>query len=202
MCSLRAKVRNEHIHETVVANKITKTSKMEENTNTNDVSQSQTGFISWLKNNNWWISLILAIPLAIIANLITPLVSDRISNYSEKNAIERISSLKEEYNEVKYYHENKTELTLYLNHAIIQMTVIGAFTTIASALLFFIQGIAKKIFPNRSNIPKISGFSVFFSIMLIVPVLIFTIGNKAIKTYNNVKNYEKYEKVILEKIKE
>jgi H+/gluconate symporter-like permease len=173
-------------------------------------SNEEKGFVSGIKNNNWWISLLLAIPIGIFVNIITPAIQDKYSEYSEKAAISRIERIKAEYNDAKYFSENKEEFSIHMSSKIIQMTMIGAFTTIASAFLFLAQFLINKlqkkyssrIYERKNNLKELNMFInlIFFGIMLIVAILIFNIGRGTLRDYENVKNFKEYEKMIIKEL--
>jgi len=161
--------------------------------------KQEKGFISRMKNNNWWISLLLAIPIGILANILTPVIQEKYSKYSENAAAKRIERMKTEYNEAKYYSENKEEFSIYMSSTIIQMTMIGAFTTIASGFLFFVQILIRRFVPFKRSRDSLRTYMdlTFFVIILFVSILIFSIGRVTLRDYENVRNFKENEKMIL-----
>ena len=156
-------------------------------------SEQEKGIINKIKNNNWWISILLAIPIGILANVLTPAIQDKYSKYSENAAIKRIERIKTEYTAAKYYSENREEFSIYMSSVIIKMTMIGTITTIAVAFFTFAQS-----FINRLRKVKLNFTQWIYSvIILFVAISIYSIAREALREYDNVKNFKEYEKMIL-----
>ena len=65
-----------------------------------------------IKDVNWAISLIAAIPLAIVANLLTPKVADRLARRSKEKTDKRIDEIEKELNRVKEIASDKYKLAV------------------------------------------------------------------------------------------
>ena len=93
-----------------------------------------TEIINFIKEVNWALSLIAAIPLAVIANLLTPKVANWLGSKSVEKAKRRIADLQEELKKV--YDLAHDPIMLSHENNIALFKVLG-FIAIGSAMDFF-----------------------------------------------------------------
>lgn len=89
------------------------------------------GLFDLLAQVNWILSLLMAIILSIIANLVTPSIRNRYAKLSEKRSSARVELLKSELEEICKYANSPSELSLLVSTSILQVLV---FFSMASAI--------------------------------------------------------------------
>jgi len=151
-------------------------------------------------NNDILIGLLLSIPVGIITSLLTPLIQKIFQNISQKARVKANDISKKEYEKLKIYYANKTELSLFFINVIIKTTFISAFMSILSYLFFISSQILYPIinyfysyhYLNISIIlPAIGQF-----ILLIGSILIVNICKSAINVWKKIRNFDEYERVL------
>lgn len=74
-------------------------------------------YLNLLSQVNWWVSLFAAIPLSIIANILTPYVQNWLAKKSTKKAQKRLKELQSELDTVSDFVNNKDSLHLHLTRS-------------------------------------------------------------------------------------
>jgi len=151
-------------------------------------------------NIDLWISIALAIPLAIVANLFTPKLQrwlDARLERSKKAKIEKkeaarqlqLYNLRKELLEVSKYHDNKNELNQLFLVSLIKVAMYGAIGTI--------YGIT---FPFMGDLTSLNGVSGIMArtgaqiTALTVSMFIFMTCTQAMRVHKKVRDFEEYEK--------
>jgi hypothetical protein len=104
-------------------------------------------------NSGFWLGLILAIPLAIIGNIVTRPVEKYLDSRIRSRALRRTRITRQEYERVKRYRENREEFYEFMLRSVVfianstALLIFGAFG--ASLLLLadsrYFTGIAEKV---------------------------------------------------------
>lgn len=128
-------------------------------------------FFEWLKDINWALSLLAAIPLSIVANMITPKVQNWFGRRSGDKARKRIDELEHELDNIEKFIENKENFYLYLVRQ--------------GFIILMLLGIGNLV---SSIIPIISG--VFGSIFYLIAI---NKGLKSAQLIENVTNFDSYK---------
>ncbi|HFQ5086906.1 TPA: hypothetical protein ACGUVT_004536 [Vibrio vulnificus] len=147
-----------------------------------------------------WISIALAIPLAIIANLFTPRFQrwlDSRLERSKKAKIEKrekarnaqLKHLKMEFEEVSKYYADKTELNLLFLVSLVKVAMYSALGTVYGALFPMIGETLK-----WEGIGGVLGRTGAQVTALLVSMLIFVTCSKTIKMYTKVRDFDEYKR--------
>jgi len=135
-------------------------------------------FENWLKETNWALSLLAAIPLAIIANLLTISVRNWLARRSAIKAKKRLKELEDDLKKAETYIDDREKLYLFLARGIF------------SVLIFIALGSAMS-----SIMPLLSG--PIGSIFYLVAILR---AYQCLNMVKNISNFDKYKGEILSQI--
>lgn len=142
---------------------------------------------------SWWLAVLLAVPLSIMANLLTPPIHNWLSDRSTEQAIERLTDLEKEYSEVSKYASNKPAFNSYLLSVVIKSALYLAFIMIINRLLSYA---ASFIDAPESALNKNKTFLTLHTLYALISIvgllLIFNLCNSAQKMYDNVEQYGNY----------
>ncbi|KPN76178.1 hypothetical protein AEA42_15175 [Shewanella sp. Sh95] len=147
-----------------------------------------------------WVSIALAIPLAIVANLFTPKLQrwlDARLERSKKAKIEKkeaarrlqLDGLKKELSEVSKYHSDKTELNQLFLISLIKVAMYGAIGTIYGAIFPFMGELT-----SWDGLGGIVGRTGAQITALAVSMLIFMTCAQTMRMHKKVRDFEEYEK--------
>lgn len=147
-----------------------------------------------------WVSIALAIPLAIVANLFTPKLQrwlDARLERSKKAKIEKkeaarqlqLEELKKELSEVSKYHSDKTELNQLFLISLIKVAMYGAIGTIYGAIFPFMGELT-----SWDGLGGIVGRTGAQITALAVSMLIFMTCAQTMRMHKKVRDFEEYEK--------
>ncbi len=145
---------------------------------------------------NLWISVLLAIPLAIVANLFTPKVREWIDARAERRKEKKrkqteeqkqaaIGRINKECDEIERFVGNRTIYREYLLEVVIRATLYGAISALYAGAVSVIAwsvdlgGIAQKLL-----------FSVAQFATLFGSLLVFQVSWKGLKVINRVHDFE------------
>lgn len=155
---------------------------------------------------DFWISVFVAIPLAIVANLLTPPISRWFDKRLELNQVRKteiskrrrknqLVKLTKELERVRSFHQDRIKVIQYLLFILLQVAMLGAFASVYGGMFAFL-GEAERWNSFLGMIGRTGGQL----ITLIVPLLIFEICQKAITLQRRVVNFDHYEKETLRMI--
>ena len=86
----------------------------------------------------FWLGLVAAVPLSIVANLITPYIQRWLESKSEQAASKKTLRTRAEYEQISVYRNNPTEFTQYLIFVAVQIAALSAAIGVIFGLLDFI----------------------------------------------------------------
>lgn len=146
-----------------------------------------------------WVSIALAIPLAIAANIFTPRVQKwldtRVSYVRERKAAEQLqkrqaqlASLEKELSEVEALTSDKMNLTHHYLSALLKVAFLGSFASIYASIFTFVGEIGR--WDGPWGIIGRLGAQVT---ALFVATAIFLICYKAAKAASRAKNFAAYK---------
>tara|TARA_R110000787_G_scaffold11122_1_gene37271 strand:+ start:154 stop:654 length:501 start_codon:yes stop_codon:yes gene_type:complete len=147
-----------------------------------------------------WISIALAIPLAIVANLFTPKLQKWLDARLERSKNEKIEKkeaarklqlegLKKDLLEVTKYHDNKAELNQLFLVSLIKVAMYGAIGTIYGAIFPFMGELT-----SWDGVGGVVGRTGAQITALAVSMLIFMTCAQTMRMHKKVRDYEEYEK--------
>ena len=138
-----------------------------------------------LNQINWAISLLGAVLLSVIGNLVTPIVKNWIAAWSRSSATARIEELESELQEISKY-SNSQELSYLVSTSILQVLV---FFSLAGALTTL----------GYSYIGMLNSYSVIILnfVIGIMSTLLYLLGFirsiRALSTINKVRYLDEYK---------
>ena len=156
-----------------------------------------------MENLTFWIGLALSVPLAIIANLITPKIRNLLDTVDERKIKKKIQILESDLKTITNYKDNPAEVSAYLLSIIIKTTFLGAFVgVITGTTVIFKQYFTVKIFPNASL--SVNDLFTFFIVIVSISssLVIFKLCEEGIKTYNRYSNFTEYSERVLKEIEQ
>ncbi|TVL30117.1 hypothetical protein [Shewanella algae] len=147
-----------------------------------------------------WISIALAIPLAIVANLFTPKLQrwlDARLERSKKAKIEKkqfsrklqLERLRKEFSEVSKYKNDKSELNQFFLVSLIKVAMYGAIGTIYGAIFPFMGELTR-----WDGVGGVIGRTGAQFTALAVSMLIFMTCIQTMRMHKKVRDFEEYEK--------
>lgn len=149
-------------------------------------------------STEFWIGIVLSIPIGIFTALLTPWFQKLFDNWNQSKLIKNQRSAKAEYEAVKYYKNNKDDLTHYYLNVVIKTTFIGAFVGLFSGVLFILGELIGETHFIQNDVLTTILFGLGQFSALVGSLLIVNTTRPAINTWTRLKNYELYE----EKLKE
>jgi hypothetical protein len=148
---------------------------------------------------NLWISIAVAIPLAIIANLATPKIQAWFDKREKKKSLKRTKQIKTEYLEIKPFYEDRALFREYMLWIVIKATFIGSMVSILAAIFVMFPIIMEQfIFDMIRNV----FISIAQFISLTGALMIVNICGKALRIYTKIQNYEEYKNAVIDAIGE
>ncbi|MBR8829670.1 MAG: hypothetical protein N5P05_001380 [Chroococcopsis gigantea SAG 12.99] len=134
-----------------------------------------------IQDYKFLLGLGLSVPLAILANLLTPKVDKILSDHNSKLKQKRIKKLRAEYQQVKIYVEDKQAYIEFLLIYLVKALVLGFLIIFWSLLIY--------------SLPIGSLYANFFSRLFILfgSIIIVNLGLKTLDTYQNVKAFKDYQ---------
>lgn len=147
-----------------------------------------------------WITILLAIPLAIVANLLTPRLkswldskaekSKRIKTQAElKDRASRAQILRDKLEQVTKFHQDRGEHQSYILVQLLKIALYGALGGVYGGVLMMFQTFEIEIF---YRISLIGGAAVG----LVTSMLIFVTSMSAIRMGKNVRDYQSFKNEI------
>jgi hypothetical protein len=142
---------------------------------------------------NLWLSLLLAIPLSILANIVTPFVQRWLDKFNEKRVLERTKGLQKEYEQVKHFAEDRSEFKEYLLWVVIRTTLVGSLVGIFSQALNAV-----------GNILYVGGilYAISQVIGIIGSIMVINLCSDALKIYSKVQRFDEYQKFVVKEFPE
>lgn len=102
-------------------------------------------YLDWISEVNWWITLLAAIPLSIIANILTPIVLNLAAKRSIKKSHKRTKELQNEIDTITNFVNNKESLYFHLTRSfLIILILLGLGNAIYGVgTIFYLMAIIK-----------------------------------------------------------
>ena len=144
----------------------------------------------------FWVGLLLSIPMAIAANLVTPKIQRWLETSSKRRAIEKTNDLQAEYQRISDYVNNPHEFTSYLLFVIIRTTLIGSVVGIIVSLAYAAAQLSSTFY-YRSNLGGLIYASAQI-ISIIGALMIVNTCRVAASTWYKVKNFDRYQQTVRE----
>ena len=146
-----------------------------------------------------WISVLLAIPLAIVANLLTPKIGrwfdsrlettrHRKLEKTKRSRAAQLKHLTEELDSVRKFHTDRFRLSEHLLHVLLQIAGLGALASVYGGMFSFVGEIGR--WDGPLGIVGRTGGQV---ITLLTSLLIFQLALRAMKLRRRVRDFDKYE---------
>lgn len=150
--------------------------------------------------SDFWLGLLLAIPIGIFSNLITPRLQKLLDRFNHKRAIGRKTDLQKEYEKIKYFAENREAYREYLLVVVIKTTFISAFASCIITIYFAFSELTTFAIDsyniNDYFSPSRLRFIISYVVSLCSSLLIFNIASSALKIRSKVNNFVEYEKAV------
>ena len=150
---------------------------------------------------SFWVGVMISLPIAILANFLTPILKRRIDNAGEKKLKVRKEELEREFNKVQNFIKNPSLLSSYLISIVIKTTFVGALAGIIVGLLSLFSQWQDRVgvLPISWDVHDIFNFLMII-VSVSVSVVIFQLCDEGIKAYNRVNNFEKYKNRVQKQI--
>jgi hypothetical protein len=145
-----------------------------------------------------WIGLLLSIPISILVNLFTPKIQAWLDSRNRKRSLIRTKYLQQEYEQVRYYRENRGEFREYLIWIVIRTTFVGSLVGIFAAFVFVIPNFFEilNLEYEQTRIIRHVLYIAGQLISLIGALLIVNICSNALKVYFRVRDFDIYEESV------
>lgn len=134
-------------------------------------------------SSDFWLGLLLSIPLSILANILTPKLESLWAHHSQRRAKKRLQKLRRDLDAVQRYRDDSQTFTEYLLITVIKVAyVTGSAGVVAILVNTFID----------------KAFAVFASRLLsiLAGLLIVRVSSQALDTFQRVRNDDDLQKEI------
>ena len=139
---------------------------------------------------NWLVSLLVAIPLSVAGNLLTPYVQNWWAGKSNKTARARLLVVEREFTQASRFAKDRSTLNSYLLISVITIVVLFALTNVLMGLvstLMLTPIPVEMVEYVRLAIPITSLLTALLNIMAVVR------ATQAATVYRRVENFAQYE---------
>ena len=150
------------------------------------------GLLELFAQVNWIISLLMAILLSIIANLVTPSIRNWYAKFSKKRSSARVEVLKSELEEMSKYANSPSELSLLVSYSILQVLVFFSIASAIATLATIMPFMAENISYSTQFIMEI-----FSPLYYLLSSLFYLLGvfmaQKTLRIISRIRNFNKYK---------
>ncbi|NEQ73399.1 MAG: hypothetical protein F6K23_10135 [Okeania sp. SIO2C9] len=146
-----------------------------------------------LTDYKFFLGLFLSVPFAVLANLLTPKIEKFLSSRNYQLKQERIRKIKQEYQQVKQYYENRIILVEYLLINILKTIAIGFL------MILFVTWLDSTFSVSIANILANSLSKI---LVILGSLVIVNWTTNALDIYAKVKNYNDYQKEVSDIVQE
>ncbi|MDX9990400.1 hypothetical protein [Thiothrix unzii] len=149
-------------------------------------------------SNEFWMGIFLSIPVGLATSLATPWFQRKLDQRSQQRALVETKNAQVEYERIRFYKENPSELTQYLVHVAIKTTFIGALLAIISGVSYTLAQLldATSIGYDGMSSGRFAQHMLYvigqFS-SLVGSIMIINICRPALTTWTKTKNFSEYE---------
>jgi uncharacterized protein YybS (DUF2232 family) len=138
---------------------------------------------------SWWLALILAIPISIVANLLTPNVEHWLSQRSESAARQALKEAETERKRIEILRSDKSQLTALLTATVVKVAVYTAILGIFNfPVSLFVQQMMMRRFSRGVGLLSLQVLQMLFNI--VVFLLIINTCRAALSTYEQVNQVD------------
>lgn len=134
-------------------------------------------------STDFWLGLLLSIPLSVLANILTPKLETLWAHHSQRCAKKRLQKLRRDLDAVQRYRDDSQAFTEYLLITVIKVAYVtgsvGVFSIIVNT---FVPGSFSSIASRLLSI--------------LAGLLIVRVSSQAIDTSQRVRNYDDFQKAI------
>jgi len=134
-------------------------------------------------STDFWLGLLLSIPLSILANLLNPKLETLWAHHSQHRAKKRLQKLRRDLDAVQRYRDNPQAFTEYLLIIVIKVAYatgsVGVFSLVVDTF-----------------IPGSIGLIASRLLSILAGLLIVRVSSQALDTFQRVRNYDDYQKEI------
>ena len=150
------------------------------------------GLLELFAQVNWIISLLMAILLSIIANLVTPSIRNWYAKFSKKRSSARVEVLKSELEEISKYANSPSELSLLVSYSILQVLVFFSIASAIATLATTMPFMAENMSYSTQFIMEI-----FSPLYYLLSSLFYLLGvfmaQKTLRIISRIRNFDKYK---------
>jgi hypothetical protein len=151
----------------------------------------------WWQKADLWASLILgaiiAIPISVLANMLTPHASTFIFSYSRKRRLRSIEAINGELERIQAFVEHKDSLNLYFMRCFILITILTSIPQLATALFVPLLLTRSSLFLEWFSVG--SQLVNAFFVMLALNVAV-----RALSVYRKVVQFDSFKKQAMDRI--
>ena len=150
------------------------------------------GLLELFAQVNWIISLLMAILLSIIANLVTPSIRNWYAKFSKKRSSARVEVLKSELEEMSKYANSPSELSLLVSYSILQVLVFFSISSAIATLATIMPFMSENISYSTQCIIEI-----FSPLYYLLSSLFYLLGvfmaQKTLRIISRIRNFDEYK---------
>lgn len=150
------------------------------------------GLLELFAQVNWIISLLMAILLSIIANLVTPSIRNWYAKFSKKRSSARVEVLKSELEEMSKYANSPSELSLLVSYSILQVLVFFSIASAIATLATIMPFMSENISYSTQCIIEI-----FSPLYYLLSSLFYLLGvfmaQKTLRIISRIRNFDEYK---------
>ena len=149
------------------------------------------------------VGTLLAIPIAILANILTPRIQKLLDGFSKNRALARSKRVEQEYQQVKGFRESGGDFLQHLAGVMIKAFYITIFITVMGNLSLSIPALCTALDLNDMEMRPFFTTMVIIAQLLLVfgGVLVLNLCSAALRTFYRVTHFEAYEAVAIAQIR-
>jgi hypothetical protein len=145
--------------------------------------------------SEFWIGILLSIPIGIATSLITPWIQRKIDEQDKRRSLAATGRLVQEYERIRAFRSDPHEFTQYLVQVVIRTTFTGALVAVFAGLMV---ALGQATIPLRRSIAfdvdfvRTAIFILAQFVSLLGSLLIINICRPALRAWTKLKNFDEY----------
>jgi hypothetical protein len=149
--------------------------------------------------SEFWIGILLSIPIGIATSLITPWIQRKIDERDKRRSLAATNRLVQEYERIRTFRSNPEQFTQYLVQVAIRTTFTGAFVAVFAGTMFALgQALNTLHFKGAIDADYLRNtvFLLAQIVSLFGSLLIINICRPALRAWTKLQNFDEYAKSV------
>jgi hypothetical protein len=145
-------------------------------------------------STEFWMGIFMSIPIGLATSLATPWFQKRLDQRGKARTLIETKNAQEEYDRIRYFRDNPSDLTQYLVQVAIKTTFITAFLSLFSRSLVVFGSLIRLAHVEDSRYFIQNALELIFQVISLAgSIMIINICRPALNTWTKTKNFAEYE---------